>query len=104
MNRIIAKVVEVADELGSVTPAQVAMNWIRQNRYRMIPVVGARSVAQITDSLGCLDFEIPAEKLAELEEFTKIELGFPHDMLQGEQARSLIYGGLFEKLDNHRRR
>lgn len=101
-NSITEKVVAIANELG-VSATQVAMNWHRQNRYRIIPVIGARTEAQIVDSLGCLNFDIPADKLALLDEITKIEPGFPHDMLAGPQATELLYGGMFDRLDNHRR-
>lgn len=102
-NEITRKVVEIAGKLG-VSATQVAMNWHRQNRYRIIPVIGARKEEQIVDSLGCLDFEIPAEFMKELDNLTAIEPGFPHDLLTGAQATDLLYGGLFDKFDNHRKK
>jgi aryl-alcohol dehydrogenase-like predicted oxidoreductase len=100
-NQIVGKVIEIANELG-VSATQVAMNWHRQNRFRIIPVIGARKESQIIDSLGCLDFEIPADKLSILNELTRIEPGFPHDLLHSAQANDLLYGGMVDKFDNHR--
>lgn len=102
-NKIVGKVIEIANELG-VSATQVAMNWHRQNRFRIIPVIGARKESQIIDSLGCLDFEIPADKLLILDELTRVEPGFPHDMLNSAQAHDLLYGGLMDKFDNHRKK
>lgn len=102
-NQIVGKVIEIANELG-VSATQVAMNWHRQNRFRIIPVIGARKESQIIDSLGCLDFEIPADKLLILDELTRVEPGFPHDMLNSAQAHDLLYGGLMDRFDNHRKK
>jgi aryl-alcohol dehydrogenase-like predicted oxidoreductase len=100
-------VVDVAKELG-VTPAQVAVNWTRQQAstsrrlpHVVVPIVGARTKEQLTDSLGCLTFTIPDEAFAKLEAATAIELGFPHDFLS-TGPRSIIFGGTFDQIDNHR--
>jgi hypothetical protein len=37
-----------------------------------------------------------------LDEVTKIELGFPHSMLQSDMVKTLAYGGEYQRLDNHR--
>ena len=74
-------VVEVADELGR-TPAQVALNWVREGHGVIVPLVGARTRAQLDDNLGCLDFELGAEHMRRLDDASRIELGFPHDFLQ----------------------
>lgn len=98
---IVRETVAVAEALG-VSPAQVAVNWTRQRGPLMIPIVGARSLAQIEDSLGCLSFQIPPEHMARLEAVSQIELGFPHDFLQAESTRDIIYGGTQGLIDNHR--
>lgn len=102
-NEITKKVVEIAGKLG-VSAAQVAMNWHRQNRFRIIPVIGARKEEQIIDSLGCVNFEIPAEYMRELDDLTAIEPGFPHDLLKGAVATDLLYGGMFDKFENDRKK
>ena len=70
-------VVKVAESLG-VSPAQVAIRWTMQQDQTSIPIVGARKLAQIEDSLGCLSFSISDEAMNELNEASAIELGFPH--------------------------
>jgi aryl-alcohol dehydrogenase-like predicted oxidoreductase len=98
---IVEKVVEIAKKLGA-SATQVALNWHRQNRYRIIPVIGARRESQIIDSLGCLTFELSPAHLAELDEVSKIDLGFPHDFLKSDIVKDLLGGGLYDKYDNHR--
>jgi aryl-alcohol dehydrogenase-like predicted oxidoreductase len=75
-----AEVVKLAEKLGR-TPAQVALNWVRQGQGVIVPLVGARTRDQLDDNLGCLDFELdPADKAA-LDQASYIELGFPHEFL-----------------------
>ena len=77
---IAAEVVKVAEELGR-TPAQVALAWVRAGEGVIVPLVGARTLDQLEDNLGCLDFALQAEQKARLDEVSAIELGFPHDFL-----------------------
>lgn len=50
-------VVSVAGEIGR-TPAQVALAWLLHQPGSVIPLIGARSVDQLDDNLGCLDVEL----------------------------------------------
>lgn len=95
------EVVRVAEEIGR-TPSQVALNWLRAQPGVIIPIVGARTLDQLKENLGCLDFVLPEDQVESLSEATKIELGFPHGFLESEIPRDLIYGGTFDKIDNHR--
>ncbi|MDX1908398.1 MAG: aldo/keto reductase [Bacteroidia bacterium] len=100
--RIVKEVVAVAEALG-VSPAQVAINWTRQQNQVVVPIVGARALSQIEDCLGATAFEIPAEYLQRLHEVSKIELGFPHDFLASDNIRDILTGGTYDKIHNHRR-
>ncbi|HEY3557186.1 MAG TPA: aldo/keto reductase [Kribbella sp.] len=76
----VAQVVqEVAAELGA-TPAQVALAWVRR-RAGVLPMLGARSVDQLQDNLGCLDVTLPDEAATRLEAATNFTLGFPTDFI-----------------------
>ena len=66
----------------------------------MISVIGARTEAQIKDNLGCLDFDLTSEQLKRLDEKSKIQLGFPHDLMPA--MRTNVYGNTFSLIDNHR--
>ncbi|MFN0212748.1 MAG: aldo/keto reductase [Saprospiraceae bacterium] len=95
-NKIAAKVVKVAEKLG-VSPAQVAINWTRQRDTDIgcIPLIGARTAAQLNNSLGCLDFVLPEKSIRELDAASEIKLGFPHEFLASDNVRELIYGGKY---------
>jgi diketogulonate reductase-like aldo/keto reductase len=81
------------------------LNWIRQQKGRgvIIPIIGARTEAQIKDNLGCLDFELTPNHMNRLDEISKIQLGFPHDFLEVESVKMHAYGRKFPFIDNHRR-
>lgn len=89
---IAKEVVRVAGEMG-VTPGQVALNWIRQQTGSFIPIVGARTEAQIKDSLDCLNFTLPEKMMQRLNEVSKIDLGFPHEFLKEAMINDLVYSG-----------
>jgi aryl-alcohol dehydrogenase-like predicted oxidoreductase len=99
--KIAQVVVNVADEIGA-TAAQVALNWTRQKNQVVIPIVGARSLTQIEDSLGCTNFELSTEHIAQLDTISKIELGFPHDFLASENVKNILSGDTWGRLENHR--
>jgi aryl-alcohol dehydrogenase-like predicted oxidoreductase len=100
-NRQIArKVAEIAQKLGH-TPAQVALNWLRGQDQQIIPILGARKLSQIEDSLGCLRFELPKEMMQELNELSAIDLGFPHDFLAYPTVQEVLFGDNVKKIINH---
>lgn len=87
---IAATVKAVAAELGC-TPAQVALAWTLQNPAVTSPILGCRTVAQLQDNLGALQVRFGAEPLAQLAEVSRIEPGFPHDLLSSP-AMEVMFG------------
>lgn len=103
-NLAIAREVEtVAREIGR-TPSQVALNWVRQQKGVMIPILGVRTLEQTLDNLGCLDFELKEEHQERLSRISAIEMGFPYDFLAMDMAKKAVYGETFPLIDNHRNR
>ena len=91
----------VAQDRGS-SEAQVALAWLRQQQGVIIPIIGARTVSQLKDNLGCLEVTLDSYHLKRLEEASRIELGFPHDFFKSDLVRQLVYGGMRDSIDNHR--
>lgn len=88
----IARAVDaVADELGC-SSAQVAMAWVMGRGYGLLPIVGARTVEQLTDSLGATAVRLTDEQRSRLDEVSRIELGFPHDFLASSGVRDMVFG------------
>jgi aryl-alcohol dehydrogenase-like predicted oxidoreductase len=101
-NREIAQVVvDVAGEVGC-TPAQVALAWLRAQSDQVIPIVGARTAEQLTDSLGAVSVSLTGEQLERLESVSRVDLGFPHDFLSKPLIRDIVFGGTYDQIDKHR--
>lgn len=94
-------VVQLARTLDR-TPAQVAINWVRQQPGVVIPILGCRTVAQLQDNLGCLDFQLSDEQLTALSRVADFKQGFPNSFLHSDHVRNLIFGDTFAQIDNHR--
>lgn len=91
---IARSVADVASDLG-LSSSVVALAWLRA-RGGVIPILGARTTQQLSDNLGCLDVELPAEAIARLDQVSHVARGFPHDFLA---AADYIFGGLSSQLD-----
>ena len=106
VNDLAREVLAVAAELGR-PPAQVAIAWVRQQEpgwgVPVIPIVGARSAAQLADNLGCLEFELTADQLARLTAASAFRPGFPRSFLESDHVRGLVFGTTFERIAAHRR-
>jgi aryl-alcohol dehydrogenase-like predicted oxidoreductase len=100
-NELAREVLAVADELGA-TASQVAIAWVRNQPWSAIPIVGARSEAQLRDNLGALELELPEEAVERLSSATGFHLGFPRDFLESDHVRGLIFGDTFELIDDPR--
>ena len=99
-NLSIAKEVDkIAEQTGN-SSSQVALSWLLDKG--VIPIVGARKVSHVEDSLKCVDVELSTEQIKQLDDISQIELGFPHDFFKAEMVRNFVYNGTFDKTDNHR--
>ena len=93
----------MAKEVGCST-AQVALNWIRQQnmlltqKNKIILVIGSRKESEIKDNLAWLEFVLSNDQMQRLNDISKIELGFPHDFLNSEMIKEIIYGGTYSSM------
>jgi aryl-alcohol dehydrogenase-like predicted oxidoreductase len=89
------EVVAVAGELGCA-PAQVAVAWMlaRPEPPAIVPIVGARTVEQLTTNIGALDVGLSPEQIDRLDAAGRPDLGFPRAFLESRGVRELIYGNL----------
>ena len=98
--KIAAEVIKVAKKTGK-TASQVALNWVRQQPGVIIPIIGAKTEKQLKDNLECLKFSLNDDQLNKLDEVSKVELGFPHEFLSSDNIKDIIFGGTYDKIDNH---
>jgi aryl-alcohol dehydrogenase-like predicted oxidoreductase len=95
--RIVAALKAVSEQVGR-SMAQVALAWLRHQPVPVIPIIGARKVAQLKDNLGSIDLELSAEQCKALNEVSRVELGFPYAFYNKEMPRSLAYGGMRDRI------
>ena len=69
---------KTSDETGR-TPAQICLNWIRQQPGPLVPLLGVRTEAQMRDQLGCLDFRLDDEQLCRISNASALPPEYPGD-------------------------
>lgn len=60
-----ARLREVAAELGLTEP-QLILAWMRRHEAPIVPLIGASSVAQLTESLRAIEMELPGQIMERL--------------------------------------
>ncbi|GHO70415.1 oxidoreductase [Ktedonobacter sp. SOSP1-52] len=93
---VVRVVQDVAYQLG-VTPAQVAISWIRSRSRAIHPILGARRHEQLVENLGALTVEIPPELMTQLDTATDFDPGFPTNFINA--TAPWIYGDKGQLVD-----
>jgi aryl-alcohol dehydrogenase-like predicted oxidoreductase len=91
--RVVAALRKVSEETGH-SLAQIALAWLRYRVVPVIPIVGARKLAQLKDNLASLEVVLKPEQVKALDEASHIDLGFPYALYQKSFAEGLRYGGM----------
>jgi aryl-alcohol dehydrogenase-like predicted oxidoreductase len=100
-NAMAREVLSVAEDVDA-TPAQVAIAWVRAQPWHLVPIVGARSEAQLRENLGALEVELSPEQIERLDAVSGFQLGFPREFLESDHVRGLIFGDTFDLIDDPR--
>jgi aryl-alcohol dehydrogenase-like predicted oxidoreductase len=95
-----ARSLAIADEVQRIaqqvdrSPSQVALAWtLARHSPEVMPIVGARTLAQLEDNLGALDLVLDEQHLQKLAAASHIELGFPHDFIARPMTQQVLTGG-----------
>jgi aryl-alcohol dehydrogenase-like predicted oxidoreductase len=75
--RIVDVMLEVAAGRG-VTPAQVAINWVRGKPCVDTVILGARNEEQLRDNLASAAWELSAEEMARLDDVSAVAEPYPN--------------------------
>jgi aryl-alcohol dehydrogenase-like predicted oxidoreductase len=92
---VAAAVIELAAQLQKPA-SQVALNWLRA-QPGVVPIIGARTLAQLEDNLGCLDFALTAAQIATLSQASVRRTPYPHNFIG--RSRFIASGGFHDKID-----
>jgi aryl-alcohol dehydrogenase-like predicted oxidoreductase len=100
-DEIVELVVEIAARRG-LSPAQVALAWLRSRPGTTIPLVGATSADQLRESLASAAVVLEPEHALALDKASQVAPGFPHGFLRFEAVRRLVYGDRWQEVDDRR--
>jgi aryl-alcohol dehydrogenase-like predicted oxidoreductase len=92
----IAETVQAVAAEVDRTPAQVALSWVL--RKGTIPIIGARTLAQMQDNLASLEVSLNDNQMARLEAVSAVSLGFPHDFLRAKFVNEHLHAGVFDRI------
>jgi aryl-alcohol dehydrogenase-like predicted oxidoreductase len=67
-NRQLVETLKGLGELRGLSPSQIAIAWVLAKGQNIVPLIGARTRAQLEESLGALTVELSTEELARIEE------------------------------------
>jgi aryl-alcohol dehydrogenase-like predicted oxidoreductase len=95
--RIVKAVKAVAEQAGC-SMAQVALAWLRYRPVPVIPIIGARKLTQLQDNLASCNLALSLDQVTELDNASRIELGFPYSMYAKDLVRGLVYGGMRDRI------
>ncbi|NBE51922.1 aldo/keto reductase [Streptomyces boluensis] len=96
---VVDTVLDIAQASG-VTPAQVAVAWVRERAARsvatLVPIIGPRSLSQLDSYLGVLDVQLTDEQYTRLSEVSSVPLGAPHEGIAASLDR--LQGGAADRI------
>lgn len=95
--RILAALGTVSGQVGK-SVAQVALAWMKYRSQPVIPIIGARTVSQLKENMGCIELKLNAEQVRLLDEASAIALGFPYDFYKKDRVVQIVYGGMRERI------
>jgi aryl-alcohol dehydrogenase-like predicted oxidoreductase len=88
-----------AQEIGR-SPSQVALAWTLLNPAVVSPIIGVRTLEQFEDNIAALAVELSPEQISVLDAASRVEMGFPHDMLDSPMSGMMFGGVTVEKRRN----
>lgn len=98
----IAAVISETATAHAATPAQVCLAWVlsrRTNGWNILPILGARTAAQLVENLGALAIQLDQDSLRRLDETVQFRLGFPRGFLEDPEVIELIFGSTRQQID-----
>jgi len=96
-DRVVAALQQVSEKAGR-SMAQVALAWLRTREVPVIPILGARRMAQLEDNLASLTLQLSPEQIKALDEASAVDLGFPYEMFAQQVPSMFRYGGMRDRI------
>jgi len=79
--RVIDTLIEIEKTCGK-NPSQISLNWLRKQPGVTAPILGARTVEQLKENLGCIGWELTQEEINKLNRASNIPLPYPYSFIE----------------------
>lgn len=85
--RVVDALLETAEETGK-SPAQVSLNWLLQRPGVTAPILGTRTLEQLQDNLGAVEWTLTADQMKKLNDASDNGIPSPYgEISRGQQRR-----------------
>ena len=102
-DRVVPEVQAIARARG-VSPAQIALAWVKSRGAQLFPIVGARTLSQLEDNMRSLDVQLEGDELSRLDSVSALEATFPNKMWQNSAViDGVLSGGTGARLSGWKR-
>lgn len=78
---VVDTLLEVAEEVDK-SPAQVALNWVKDQPAVTAPIIGARTMEQLHDNLACVGWTLSDEQRTRLSDASEMPGPYPYDFIK----------------------
>ncbi len=93
------RLVDIAKAVGC-TAAQLALAWMmRRSSNCVVPIIGARKLAQLQDNLGATQVKLEPAQIEELDQLSALEPTYPETLYASDFFRTMMYGEAWGKLE-----
>ncbi|MEO1287844.1 MAG: aldo/keto reductase [Chloroflexota bacterium] len=72
---------EVAEEADK-SPAQIALNWVKDQAGVTAPIIGARTLDQLKDNLGSVGWQLSDKQRTKLSDVSEMPGPYPYDFIK----------------------
>ncbi|RYE16843.1 MAG: aldo/keto reductase, partial [Sphingobacteriales bacterium] len=82
-------IIDVITEIGKqhgVSPAQIALAWVRLQNGITSTIIGAKNVEQLQDNLKSIEIELSADELQRINEVSALQKEYPEWMVDRQGA------------------
>jgi len=90
-DRTVVAMREIAKKHG-VSVACVGLTWVRQKPFITSTIIGATTMEQLNDNLASLNFTLPPEDMAKLDEISAERTLYPHWMISRNNVTRIPTG------------
>jgi aryl-alcohol dehydrogenase-like predicted oxidoreductase len=81
----------------NVPAAQIATAWVCAKGP--ITLAGPRTLAQLKDYLAAAELQLDRDHIARLDQASRVELGYPHELIHSAKERQLNTAGYIDRVD-----